>query len=324
LPAAGKLLAWRQKGNRVISPELPQRYEGPEAAEAAIRAALARERALGYVALDDGRLVAYLIGDMVIDKGWGRSGWIRWAGCAYEDEAGVEIVRDLYADLGARWVDHGIFHHLALMPVSDPAVIGAWFSLSFGVEQIHALQDLTALGRPRRTVPPDITLRQAGPGDEPHLARMSDIIWSTQVKAPTWAAMMPETIAGRAAAWAELATDQQVSTWLAMRGDEPLAIQVYWPAEPEADNVMVPEHCAHMSVAGTREDARNQGLSTLLSEHVLHQARAAGYRTIETDWRSANLLASRFWPQQGYRPVFYRLARRVDARIIWANGGALR
>jgi GNAT superfamily N-acetyltransferase len=234
----------------------------------------------------------------------------------------VEPTRDLYAALGQRWVAFGIFTHVILAPVADPALIGAWFSLSFGVEQVHALQDLSQVGRHRPTPPPGIDLRQAGPGDERHLANLSDVIWSTQVRAPVWAKMMPEHRAGNPAAWSELATDDEVIVWLAMDGDEALAIQAYWAAEPDGDNLMVPDDCAHMSLAGTRADARRQGLSTLLSEHVLHEARAAGYRFIEADWRSANLPASRFWPRRGYRPMYYRLVRRLDQRITWASAPA--
>jgi GNAT superfamily N-acetyltransferase len=316
---AADLLAQRQRRDRTVSPELPERFEQPEAAAAAVAAALARENSAGFAALDDGRLVAYLIGDMVIDKIWGRSGWIRWAGCAYDPAFGAENVRDLYALLGGRWVEFGIFTHVALTPVSDPAMIGAFFSLSFGVEHIHALQALDSRVR-SRAVPPGIELRQAGPGDEPHLVKISDVIWRTQVRAPVWAAMKPERVAGRRAAWAELATDDEVTVWLAMKDDELLAVQGYWPAEADADNLMVPDNCAHMSLAGTRREARGQGLSTLLSAHILSETHAAGYRTVETDWRSTNLLASRFWPHRGYRPVFYRLVRRIDQRIAWADG----
>lgn len=313
-------MAQRQRRDRAVSPELPARFEQPEVAEEAIRAALAREHAAGFAALVDGRLLAYLIGDMVFDSNWGRSGWVRWAGCAYDPATGVEPVRDLYAALGARWVEFGIFSHCALIPVSEPALIGAWFSLSFGVQQIHALQDLADVTVTRRSVPAGIELRRAGPGDEPYLARMSDVIWRTQVEAPVWAAMMPEYVESRESAWAELATDDEATAWLALRGDEPLAVQAYWLAEADDDNLMVPADCAHMSAAATREHARGQGLSTLLSEKVLHELRVAGYRYVEADWRSTNLLASRFWPRRGYRPVFYRLVRRVDQQITWANG----
>jgi GNAT superfamily N-acetyltransferase len=322
LPAAGKLLAQRQRRDRSVSPELPERFEQPKVAAAAVRAALARENAAGFVALDNGRLVAFLIGDMVIDNIWGRSGWVRAAGCAYDPEVEAEIIRDLYAVLGARWVAFGIFFHFALIPVSDPALIGAWFSLSFGVEHIHALQDLSGLGPRRLTIADGIELRPAGPADGPQLAQMSDVIWSTQVKAPVWAVKMPESVAGTARAWAELGEDDEVTLWLAVRGDRVLAVQGYWPAQTDDDSLFVPENCAHMSVAGTRAEARNQGLNTLLSNKILSETSAAGYHHIETDWRSTNLLASRFWPQRGYRPVAYRLVRRLDQRIAWADGSA--
>jgi GNAT superfamily N-acetyltransferase len=320
LPAAAALLAQRQRRNREVSPELPVRFEQPAAAEAAIRAALSREHAAGFAALEDGRLLAYLIGDLVIDSVWGRSAWIRLAGCAYDADTGVEPVRDLYAALGERWVELGAFYHVALTPVCDPALVEAWFSLSFGIEQVFALQALEGRDLCRPTPPPGITLRQAGPDDAPLLAGMSDIIWRTQVKAPVWAVMMPEDVAGRTAGWSELAADQEVAVWLAMRGDEALAVQGCWAAEADADNVMLPGNCAHLSVAGTRAEARGEGLGVLLCEQILHEASVAGYRFIETDWRSANLFSSRFWPRRGFRPLFYRLVRRIDQRIAWADG----
>jgi len=50
------------------------------------------------------------------------------------------------------------------------------------------------------------------------------------------------------------------------------------------------------------------------------QAQANGYRYCEVDWRSTSLQAGRFWPRRGFRPMVYRLARRIDPRIAWANG----
>ena len=40
----------------------------------------------------------------------------------------------------------------------------------------------------------------------------------------------------------------------------------------------------------------------------------SGARTVVmvTDWRSTNLLASRFWPQRGFRPTHLRLRRDVQ------------
>ena len=36
------------------------------------------------------------------------------------------------------------------------------------------------------------------------------------------------------------------------------------------------------------------------------------FETVELDWRSTNLLASRFWPRRGFRPTHLRLRRDVQ------------
>lgn len=320
LPQAAELLAQRHRRDRASLPELPARFEEAATAGKALEAALQREHAGGFAALAGGRLAAYLVGDMAIDSVWGRSGWVRTAGCAYNPDAGVEIVRDLYAALGARWVEHGVFAHFALVPVRDPELIHAWFSLSFGIEQIHALADLQALDSGTPAIPPGVEIRKAGPADRQRLAEMSDVIWRTQVKAPVWAAMMPEAVGETAAGWAELVDEADVTAWLALAAGKVVGVQGYWPPEPAGDHLLVPENCVHMSAAGTRVEARGRGIGTLLTKYGLAQARAAGYRFCETDWRSTNLLASRFWPRRGFRPVAYRLVRRVDERIAWAHG----
>ena len=61
------------------------------------------------------------------------------------------------------------------------------------------------------------------------------------------------------------------------------------------------------------------GIGTLLTRHGLAHARDIGHRDCLADWRSANLLASRFWPSQGFQPAAYRLSRRIDTRISWGR-----
>ena len=59
------------------------------------------------------------------------------------------------------------------------------------------------------------------------------------------------------------------------------------------------------------EAARSQGLGRLLTSHVLAWTSEAGYRAVTADWRETNLLASRFWPARGFRPIFQRLHRVI-------------
>lgn len=320
LQQAGVLLAKQQERNRQSLPELPPRFEDAGIACQALAALLKRRHAQGFASVDGDRVVAYLIGEMVIDNVWGRSAWVRTPGCAYAADVGVEIIRDLYAALGEIWVSYGIFFHFVLIPVSDPALIQAWFSLSFGIEQIHALIDLQALSPVMPAFPPGVEIRKAGKKDGPQLAGMSDVIWKTQVQAPVWGVMLPETVAENVKGWSELVEDADITVWLASVAGNVVATQGYWPVAPTDDNLLVPENCVHMSVAGTHPEVRGQGISTVLTAYGLAQAQAAGYRFCEADWRSTNLPASRFWPHRGFRPMVYRLVRRIDPRIVWADG----
>lgn len=321
LPQAGELLAQRHRRDRAVLHGLPDRFENPSTASLAIQTALKRDQAGGFAALDGERLVAYLVGDMVFDETYfGRAGWVRAPGCAYDPRFGVEIVRDLYAALGERWVSYGIYSHFALIPISDPALLQAWFALSFGIQHVHALAELETLNLQEPAPTYEIEICKAGLQNRQHLAAMADIIWQHQVKAPVWSPMLPEVTSKTPELWASQLDEGDVTVWLAFQNGEVVGSQGYWPAETSDENLFVPENAAYMSLAATKPAERGQGIGKLLSHRVLSEIRASGYHFCETNWRSTNLLADRFWPRQGYQPVAYRLTRLLDPRIAWANG----
>lgn len=316
---AGTLLAERHRRDRLAQPELPARFEDPAVSSAAVAATWQQAGASGVAVQRDSRLAGYMIGQRVIDTMWGRSAWVRPAGCALTLDEGAELARDLYAALAAPWVVQGIYFHFAVLPVADPALIHAWFSLSFGLEQIYALADLAQLDLQPPPAVPGLEIRRAGPADRQTLADFSDVIWRHQVQAPVWGIMLPERVEERRTGWAELADDPNVTLWLAYLDGEPVGCQAYGPADPGDDDLLTPDACCEQIVAGTRPHARGRGVATALMRRGLHQAREAGYRFCLTDWRSTNLLSSRFWPHQGFRPMIYRLVRRVDSRIAWGD-----
>ncbi len=320
IPEAGALLAQRHRRDRTVRPELPVRFEDPAIAQAAVEATWRRPGVSGVAALSEGRLLGYLIGDLVIDHLWGRSAWVRLPGCALAPDQNAELVRDLYAALGRRWVAYGCFFHFALVPTADRALLDAWFALSFGVEQVHGLVNLDGLDLSAPISLPDVEIRRAGPDDRDTLAELSDIIWRHLAQAPVWGITLPEREADIRAGYAGLVDDPTATVWLASDRGQAVGFQCYFPAEAADDNLLVSEQCAELSIGGTRESARGQGIGRALTRHGLAHARASGYRTCLADWRSASLLASRFWPRQGFRPVAYRLVRRIDARIAWASG----
>ena len=61
VPAAGRLLAVRHEAHRRAEPLLSARYEDPAAAAAEVEAALGAG-ATGAVAVEDGELTGYLLG----------------------------------------------------------------------------------------------------------------------------------------------------------------------------------------------------------------------------------------------------------------------
>jgi GNAT superfamily N-acetyltransferase len=73
----------------------------------------------------------------------------------------------------------------------------------------------------------------------------------------------------------------------------------------------VPEGNIDLAHAEVREELRGRGVGLALTAHVLGWAHDHGYRSITTDWRSVNLLSSRFWPRRGFRPQYLRLYRAV-------------
>ena len=320
IPKAAELLAARHVRDRAILPDLPPRFAESAGAQAAIETTLRRPRTSGLAAVEGGQLLGYLIGEMVFDPVWGRQAWVRLPGCALAADQPPERIHDLYAALAARWVAYGCFEHFALVSVADSTLIDAWFRLSFGLQQIHALLALDGLDPLLPVVPPGITIRQAGPDDRAILADLSHLIWRHQTQAPVWSIQVPESAAETRASWAELVDDPTVVVWLAEEQGQIVGVQIYAPAEEADDAMHIPAVCTELVVAGTREEARGRGIMTALTHHCLAQARERGYRSCEIDWRSTNVQAARVWPRQGFRPTVYRLVRRLDSRITWANG----
>lgn len=324
LPAAAELLAQRHQYDRSIFPAFPTAYEQPTAAQTALEAAWQRPHPIGAVALQNGRLLAYLLGELILQPIWGRTGWIRPAGLAVAPGQSWELIRDLYAVVGQQWLNYGCFAHFALVPIADPTLVHTWFSLSFGLEQVHALMDFRQTEIPAPTTPDGITIRRATPADKPALEEISDVIWSHLVTAPTWAINLPEMRAETRAGWAEYIDEPTTAVWLAFDDTgRPVGVVGYDVEEASSHNPLLPENAIYFAIAGTRPWLRGSGVGLTLTRTCLHHAQAAGYTYAYTDWRSANLAADRFWPRQGFQPTAYRLVRRLDQRIAWADGRPL-
>jgi len=321
VPEAGNLLALRHQRDRTHLPTLPTRFEDPIVASKAVETSLKRNSASGVAAMDGGRMLGYMIGDLLVDNVWGRSAWVRMAGSALAPDQSVELISELYAVLAERWVStYGCLDHFILTPIANAALVNAWFMLSFGVQQVYALKVVSAFEASDLPMLSDIDIRKAGSMDREAMADMSDVIWRQQIQAPVWAIMPPENVAETRDGWGEIVDDATAAVFLAFMQGKAVASQCYYSSEAQDDNLLVPDRCAALTVAVTREAFRGQGVQHALTQYALAWLKDNGFEYVEADWRSTNLLASRTWPRHGYQPVAYRLHRRIDPSILWAKG----
>ncbi len=319
IPAAGNLLAQRHKHNRVSLPLLPARFEDPQVAAKAVDVLWQKKFRNGYAAFRNAKMVAYLLGDFAVQS-WGRCGYVYLPGYTVADGESINVIQDLYALLGDEWVKKGIFSHNLYISAADVDIVNALFALGFGRERVDALMDLRTAEIPEIEAPLGVTIRRAGTGDNSHLGGLSDIIFRSLANAPYWHPTVPEDWEDLREGWAELADDKEWTVWLALENDQALGTVGFQADEEDPMSMLVSPRTAYLSVAATKPQARGRGINTALTWNGLGQTRKDGFNICHTNWISANLLASRFWPRFGFKDVAYRLSKKVDPTIAWTKG----
>jgi GNAT superfamily N-acetyltransferase len=313
LDAAGELLARRHAGDRAVVPSLPRRFEDPEVARRAVAAVLESSGAKGVVATRGDAPIGFLAGAPLIDTLRGRAAWSGIGAHATGDP--VEYPT-MYAALAEHWVEIGCLEHYVVLP-PDEAALRAWFSLGFGMQQVHALTRTDGVPEPRTGS--HSSIRRAGRDDLDAVRPLTSVIGEHQAASPVFAAHLPQIAADYVDGHAELLADESVGYFVAERAGRAVAYLAMIPAEGGDGDLYIPERCVELAVAATLPEQRGSGVMTALTHHAFAWAQAEGFEFCLTDWRSTNRLSARFWPRFGFEPVAYRLHRTIDARIAWAR-----
>ena len=319
LGEAAVLLAAQSHEERLREPLLPARFAEAEGALAAVTAVWRESGACGVAALRGGQLIGYLLMAPRIDATWGRSAWARPAGHAVARDVDADLYRDLYAAIAPQWVERGCLIHYVMASATDRAALDAWFALSFGQQQAYALVKLPVEGPSQPTLDPAVTLRRAGPDDLDRLLDVADLVARHQARSPVYGAFLPEARDDRRESYTELLADPRSTLWIALEAERALGFALFTPEEPSDSALYTPEGCVDLALAATREAERGRGIGQALAIRGLAAAADDGFTVCAADWRTTNLLASRFWPRFGFRPVAYRLERRIDERALWAK-----
>jgi ribosomal protein S18 acetylase RimI-like enzyme len=303
--AAAALLARRHARHREAEPRLA---DGPDFA-AEIRALLENE-GTGLVADADGELAGYLLGTRLSDEVWGPNAWVEPAGHAVDD---AEVARDLYAEAAAGWVAEGRAAHHVVVPASDAELVEAWFRLGFGQQQAFGIRGLEEERDPQ--APGAAAVRPARPGDLEALVALAPALPEHQARSPVFSAGLRETEEELRAEIAKDLADERFGSLVAEVDGEVVGSFFLVPTEESGMHsglARVPG-AVLLAWAATAPEARGAGAGIALMAASFAWARERGYETMVTDWRTTNLLASRFWTRRGFRPTFLRLHRYVAA-----------
>jgi ribosomal protein S18 acetylase RimI-like enzyme len=212
---------------------------------------------------------------------------------------------DLYAAVAEVWVETGLTTHTVYVPAG--AAEAVWFDLSFGRQQAYAIA--TVADMPADAPPGGVTVARVGPEALDDGLTLGDIISRHQALSPVFSRASEAWYEQLREGWAEVLASTETRTFLARSDGEPAGLLLSEDAGP---GLLFPPGAVELRVAAVRADGRGAGVGSALAAAFIADARAQGATHAVADWRTTNLLASRFWPRWGFRPVAYRLVRTID------------
>jgi GNAT superfamily N-acetyltransferase len=251
----------------------------------------------GVVATRGGRAVAYLAG-AVDASGIAQVGF---AGVAASEP---EAVRDLYAVMAERW---GVSRFAVAVPASDDGLVEALFRLAFGCQFVWGVRE-TDDERAAAVQLPHI--RPSNRGDLEAMAELNEILWLLQARPPSYSGATVPSRDELREEWSDVWDDPETYAHFVAEQDGRIVGHLLLYRRPEGD-LRVPAANIDLANATTLDDVRGTGVGVALTAHALAWARDHGFRSLTADWRSVNLLSSRFWPRRGFRPQYLRLYRAV-------------
>jgi ribosomal protein S18 acetylase RimI-like enzyme len=294
---AASLLEERHRRHREAEPLLPADIN--YAAE--VRALWEKDGASGVFA-EDGYLLASRL-----EESWGPNAWIELAGHAVREP---ELVRDLYAQAAAGWVEEGRTRHYVYVPAHDGELVDAWFRLGFGAQHAFGIRELTDEPPPAIE---GVVARVAGERDVDAMVEIGPALPHHQSLSPVFAEYRPDDPDELRAEIAEEMTKPEIGSLVAEVDGRVVGNFVVVPVEVSGAHrgLARPPGFAHLGYAAVLPEARGSGAGLALTAASFAWAREQGYRAMVTDWRVTNLLSSRFWPKRGFRTTFLRMYRSI-------------
>jgi GNAT superfamily N-acetyltransferase len=248
-------------------------------------------------------VTGFVLAQVMTHSLFGRCAWVPHAGHAAEDG---ELLRDLYASAATAWVEIGAERHYVLVPAHSDA-LSPWYGLGFGHMHVEALRPVAIDDHP---APAGVRLRRGKRADLEIAEEIDLEIFRIQERSPSFA-RLPLDRDERRREWFEIDLNEGGLRYLvAESGPHVVGHTIIFRPEPILG---VPADAAYLASTAVLEDERGRGIGAALVASILRLAADAGYGSVFTNWRMTNLSASRFWPAQGFQPIYYRLHRALGS-----------
>lgn len=249
----------------------------------------------GWVAVQDGRAVAYLAGE--VDGDVARVGF---GGIAGSDPEALTLC---FVRCARTW---GTRRFAIAVPAGDRALTDAFFRLAFGCQFAWGIRE----SGPAAPVDFGGIVRPGTPDDVDAAVDLELELHALQLMPPSWSGLPPADRDELEAEWRRAWDD--TSTWVHVvaERDGKVVGQVVLYHRPEGE-LRVPPANIDLAFMVTRLADRGTGVGSALVTHTLSFAHEQGFRSVTVDWRTVNPLAGPFWPRRGFRPQYLRLYRSV-------------
>ena len=302
---AARLVCDRYQRLRQQVPDLPQQYSNVSNLVPLLQDIL-KPDIPGVAAIRGNRMVGFLTAWLMPDFRGKRSIYSpEWANATILDDS-ARIYEALYSRISGDWLAGKYSaHYLSIFP-NDLQALQYWNWVGFGMFAVDALRAVN----PIPIGDTGIHIRRAGLQDIEQVMALQDELWK-YIKSPPILILSERYDRKYYEEWAQ---NPSKVVWLACSQEEPLAFMRIGPAAEDVCTIIVDEKTTSIYAAFTREQARREGIATVLLAHALKFAHDCGYERCAVPFEPMNPLGSRFWLRY-FQPVCYSFLRNIDERL---------
>lgn len=255
-------------------------------------------------ALSDGRLVGYLAA--LPPRPPGQTARIKPPFHATRPEQGRELYRRLYTRLAGELIRIGGFSHTIAVGVADREAVTSWFELGFGIDQVKGVQRIRPIEAPAGPY-----VRKAEPSDLDAMVDLAIDLTRFHAESPMLRPALSDHDHVRSGFLDGIADDRSLVAVVDLGDSLGGFLQLHSDAH-YLDTVTI-------GIASVARQVRRRGHGRAMLGYAMDWAARLGYRYCTVEWTSSNPTSDPFWRGRGFHPIQYKLTRRIDERVAWAD-----